>query len=159
MVESLYDYNIDSKANKSIDLLVEHLKVNIQLEKWKDSLPEAFTPLHSVMTGPHSLVEIESAWTSILFSLHYRRAQLLMHRPIITMVLKIWVLGAAPPRNPLADTLPALFAADYDAAGEIIRLVTLLLLADDGIFHRHAIWFLANYSGNAIPMNIDRNKS
>jgi hypothetical protein len=147
IVELLYDHNIEQPTANEDDLILRRMELQLRLEAWKDSIPSPWRTILLAEIEDQSSTDHEMHWVSILLSIHYRRAQLLINRPLLTHGLRTWVLDATPLSRVFTDELLSIARADFEAAKELSGIVQTLILTDSGIVQRHAIWFLANYSG------------
>jgi len=143
----LYDHNIEQPTISADDLLLRRMQLHLRLEAWKSSLPLSWKTVSLAEIEHNSSIELELIRVPILFSIHYRRAQLLINRPVLTHALRTWVLAAIPLSTVFTGELVTIANADFEAAKELVGIIHVLMLTDNDIVQRHGIWFLANYSG------------
>ena len=147
VIELLYDSNISSESLQIDELLVQRLPLNLRLQRWRESTPQAWKIMSDLEIAQWAPDRQNSISFQMVITIHYYRTRLLLNQPVIISALKKWILDVEPPPEYITLEIAPIIRNGYQASKAIIGVVRTVSNTDDTFLQRHAAWFLANYSG------------
>lgn len=72
---------------------------------------------------------------------------MLIDRPLITSILRCWIMDSEPVSEVVVGVVLPVIQNDFTAAKELAGIIQAIEASGGRFLHRYGAWFLANYSG------------
>ena len=149
MVDSLYDYNIESSDSIPLqELIIRRAQLLWKLEQWREDISSFCHILSDAEICQWSTTSYATKRFQVLLSIQCYSVTLLINRPVLTRFLSETITERHNGRaiNLLLETMIPLINRDLSAAKELATIIHSATIYGGTFLDCNAAWWVCNYT-------------